>query len=263
MRKFYLILLFLPVICLISCESAYIVTSKNIKHGGANKNINLYAFVGKKISVTEFDPNINNENISTDKYKIDDETGDTLKVLKDHYIMDGAFLCKYEVIKKMFNYLESDTVEFIAYDHYGTPGFAYKDTVALYLSKSKDGSRYFHQKYQYDNVYKNKKGHYYSYPKFNGSESSETIQRMTSFDKTFSNEKYDVSQLNSDAVKKYYPKKFYKIENNFAIPIKGIYLNQLTNYRLSTTFKDLDNARQKREIQTQTNSERITGKSSD
>lgn len=224
---------------LVGCESAYIVTSKNIKHGGANKNINLYAFVGKKISVTEFDPNENQEDVPTGKYEIDEETGDTLKVIKKRYVMDNAFKCKYQVIRKMFNYLETDTVEFIAYNHYGTPGFAERDIVILYLSKSKDGSHYFHQKYQYDNVYINKKGHYYSYPKFSGSESPEKFENMIDFDKTFSDEKYDVSHLDAEAIKMYYPPKFYKIENNFAIPIKGIYLNRLINYRLSTTFKDL------------------------
>lgn len=239
MKKALPYFLILVATILMACESAYIVTSKNIKHGGANKNINLYAFVAKKISITEFDANENNKDVQTGEFEIDEETGDTLKIIKKRYIMDRAFKCKYRVIRKMFNYLESNTVEFIAYDHYGSPGFAEKDTVILYLSKSKDGSHYFHQKYQYDNVYINKKGHYYSFPKFNGSESSDTIEGMTGFDKTFSDEKYDVSNLNTEAIKMYYPSKFYKIENNFAIPIKAIYLNTLTNYRLSTTFKDL------------------------
>ncbi|MCX8531878.1 hypothetical protein [Chryseobacterium luquanense] len=239
MKKILPLFLILVVTVLGGCESAYIITSKNVMHGGANKNINLYAFVGKKISVTEFDPNENQEDVPTGEYEIDEEMGDTLKVVKRSYIMDNAFKCRYKVVKKMFNYLETDTVEFIAYDHYGTPGFAKRDTIILYLSKSKDGSHYFHQKYQYDHVYKNRKGHYYSYPKFHGSESPETIEGMTGFDKNFSYEKYDVSHLNSEAIKMYYPPKFYTIENNFAIPIRAIYLNRLTNYRLSTTFKDL------------------------
>lgn len=239
MKKSLPCFLILVATILVACESAYIVTSKNIKHGGANKNINLYAFVGKKISVTEFDPNENQEDVPTGKYEIDEETGDTFKIVKKSYVMDIAFKCRYKVVRQMFNYLKTDTVEFIAYDHYGTPGFAERDTVILYLSKSKDGSHYFHQKYQYDNVYINKKGHYDSYPKFNGSESPETFGNMTGFDKTFSEEKYDVSNLNSEGIKMYYPSQFYKIENNFAIPIKAIYLNRLINYRLFTTFKDL------------------------
>lgn len=240
MKKLLPCFLIFVAIILVGCESAFIITSKNVKHGGANKNINLYAFVGKKISVTEFDPNENLNKNRTFEYVLDEETGDSMKrYSKQDYIMDFGFKCKYQVIRKMFNYLETDTVEFIAYDHYGTPGFAKNDTVILYISKSKDGNHYFHQKYQFDKPYIYKKRHYYSYPKFNGSESPETLENMTGFDKTFSEEKYDVSQLNPDAIKKYYPLKFYKIENNFAIPVKGIYLYQLINYRLTTTFKDL------------------------
>lgn len=233
------IILISVLIILTGCQTTYLNTAKNIKYGGANKNINLYAFVGKKISVNEFDPNKNQEGVPSRKYETDEETRDTLKIVSKRYIMDRAFKCKYKVVKKMFNSLETDTVEFVAYDHYGTPGFAERDTVILYLSKSVKGRHYFHQKYQYDHVYRNRKGHYYSYPKFNGSESPETFENMIGFDKNFSNEKYDVSHLNSEAIKMYYPSKFYKIENNFAIPVKGIYLDILTNYRLSTTFKDL------------------------
>lgn len=239
MKKLLPFFLILVATIFVACESAYIVTSKNIRYGGANKNINLYAFVGKKISLTEFDPNENQEYVPTGEYEIDEETGDTLNALKRSYVMDRAFKCRYKVVKKMFNYPESDTVEFVAYDHYGTPGFAERDTVIIYLSKSKDEGDYFHQKYQYDHVYTNKKRHYYSYPKFNGSESPETLEKMTGFYKNFNNAKYDVSHLNPEAIKMYYPPKFYKIENNFAIPIRAIYLNTLTNYRLSTTFKDL------------------------
>ncbi|MCI3938952.1 hypothetical protein MQX03_17265 [Chryseobacterium aahli] len=237
--KSFLFLISLSFI-LTACESAYLVTSKSIRHGGANKNINLYAFVGKKISVTEFDPNENQEDFPTGEYEIDEETGDTLKVLKRSYVMDRAFKCKYKVVKKMFNYLETDTVEFVAYDHYGTPGFAERDTVILYLSKSKDGGHYFHQKYQYDNVYKDKKGNYFSYPKFNGNDDSQFgIQNIKGFNINFINERFDISHLSKDGVKIHYPSQFYKVENNFAIPIKGIYLYEQTNYRLKTTFKDL------------------------
>ncbi|MFY1047859.1 hypothetical protein [Chryseobacterium sp. GP-SGM7] len=239
MNRTFIKLLFYLFVCLISCKSAYINTSKKLKDGGANKSINLYAFVGKKISVTEFDPNENKENELTGEYEIDEDTGDTLKIIRKHYIMDRAFKCKYQVLRKMFNYLESDTIEFIAYDHYGTPGFAESDSVILYISKSKDGSHYFHQKYQFDKVYVNKKGQYYSYPKFTENASIKTLENLFGFDKTFNDEKYDVSNLDSNSVKMYYPSEFYKIENNFAIPVKGVYLNPLTNYRLFTTFKDL------------------------
>lgn len=233
---------FLSVVILMiftSCQRAYINTSKNIMYGGANKNINLYAFVGKKISVTEFDPNENKESEFTGEYEIDEETGDTLKISRRHYIMDGAFKCKYQVVRKMFNYLESDTIEFIAYDHYGTPGFAESDTVILYLSKSKDEGHYFHQKYQYDNIFKDKKGNYFSYPKFLGTKYTTYKDSLKGFKAILKNEKFNIKDMSKETVESYYPKEFYKVENDFAYPIKGIYLYELINYRLKTTFKDL------------------------
>lgn len=237
MKIKFLTILSLCCFIITACNPAYINTSKNIMHGGANKSINLYAFVGKKISVIEFDPNDNTDII---EYGIDEDTGDSVKTIRKKYVTDRAFRCKYQVIKKMFNDLENDTVEFTAYDHYGTPGFTENDTVILYLSKSKDGSHYFHQKYQYDNVFKDNNGNYFSYPKFNGNDDSQFgIQNIKGFNINFINERFDISHLSKDFIKTHYPSKFYKVENNFAIPIKGIYLYEQTNYRLKTTFKDL------------------------
>lgn len=236
MKSKSLISFLLFLIILISCKSFNLTTSKNIIHGGANTSINLYAFVGKKISITEFDPNENND---IEEYGIDDETGDSIKIVHKKYIMDRAFRCKYQMIEKMFNHLENDTIEFVAYDHYGTPGFAENDTVILYISRSEDGSHYFHQKYQYDHVFKDKKGNYFSYPKFSGNDDSQYgIKYIKGFDVNF-RQKYDISKFSKDGVKTYYPSQFYKVENNFAIPTKGIYLYQQTNYRLNTTFKNL------------------------
>lgn len=161
--------------------------------------------------MTEFDPNENKESEFTGEYEIDEETGDTLKISRRHYIMDGAFKCKYQVVRKMFNYLESDTVEFIAYDHYGTPGFAESDTVILYLSKSEDGSHYFHQKYQYDNIFKDKKGNYFSYPKFPGTKYTTYKDSLKGFKAILKNEKFNIKDLSKETVESYYPKEFNKM----------------------------------------------------
>lgn len=234
------IILILILAFLISCKPAFTNTSKKISYEGGKEDINLYAFIGKKISVTEFDPNENQEKNQKIEQNIDEETGDTVTVYQKRYIMDNGFRCKYKIIKKLFNYIKTDTIEFLAYDHYGTPGFAQKDTVILYLSKSNEDSHFFHQKYQFDSVFKNKDGNYFSYPKFISSENqADGIGLLKGFPIDFLSEKFDVSYLDIEAREKYYPKEFYKIENNIAVPIKGINLRQLIDYRLQTTFKDL------------------------
>ncbi|WP_298115124.1 hypothetical protein [Flavobacterium sp.] len=122
-----------------------------------DKNINLYTFVGKKISVTEFDPNAEEKGETI----VDKVTGEN-QVRKSH-IMDLGFRCKYSVLKNVFNKLENDTIDFVAYDHYGNPRFSEYKTVLLYISKSTKGNYYFHQKYQFDYLEKTSDGKFYGY----------------------------------------------------------------------------------------------------
>ena len=116
-------------------------------------SVNLFAFVAQKISLDEFDPNANHKQPIS--IEVDSTTGDTI-VRKKSYIMDHAFEAKYKVIQPVFNDLKTDTIVFKAYDHYGRPAFEMYSTVLLYISKSEDGSYYFHQKYQFDPLYKTK-----------------------------------------------------------------------------------------------------------
>ncbi|TCP26918.1 hypothetical protein EV195_102260 [Tenacibaculum skagerrakense] len=137
------------LIFLISCKSSEIGQQSEFKI--ENDSINLYAFIGEKIAVIEFDPNENNTRI-----KIDSITGDTIRRMS--YMMDNGFRNKYKVVRNIFNDLKTDTIEFVAYDHYGRPGFENYENVILYISLNKEKGYFYHQKYQYDVVEKTKKG---------------------------------------------------------------------------------------------------------
>ena len=119
----------------------------------SNDTVNLFAFIGRKISITEFDPK---KKGLKEKIEIDSITGDS--IIRRSYTMDYAFNAKYIILKPVFNNLKADTVDFVVYDHYGRPGFENYETVLLYISKSKEGDFYFHQKYQYDELHKSSKG---------------------------------------------------------------------------------------------------------
>lgn len=108
-----------------------------------DKTINLFAFVGKKISVIEFDPNTE----KVEKLEIDSVTGE--KLGHKSWIMDKGFRCKYLILQKVFNDFEKDTIDFIAYDHYGRPNFEDSEYVMLYISKDIN-EKYYHRKYQFD-----------------------------------------------------------------------------------------------------------------
>lgn len=197
-----------------------------------DESINLYAFIGKKISITQFDHNENNV-----KIKIDSLTGDTITTTR--YIMDKGFKAKYLVLNNIFNQLKSDTVEFFAYDHYGTPEFEKYDTILLYLSKSKEEGHYFHQKYQFDEIFKDKKGKQYTYPKFWGTMYTPYKDSLKGFDVNLKDKKIPVGNLSKESLEIKYPKEFYKIEDSIAYPYKGISLEDVIVFRLKTMFKDL------------------------
>ena len=135
------------LIILISCRSTKVGQESDFKM--EDDSVNLYAFIGEKISVIEFDPNKNNTRI-----KIDSLTGDTIRRVS--YVMDNGFKNKYIVVKNIFNDLKTDTIEFVAYDHYGRPGFENYKNVILYISLNKEKRYYYHQKYQFDPVVKTK-----------------------------------------------------------------------------------------------------------
>jgi len=150
MRKYIFILT--PII-LFGCS-----TPKKLNdYYGENEEVNLFAFVGKKISVLKFDPNA--EQIEQKVY--DSVSGET--IIRKSYIMDAGYRCKYAIIKNVFNNPKIDTIDFVAYDHYGNPEFSKYETVLLYVSKSPKGNYYFHQKYQFDYLENNSEGKFYGY----------------------------------------------------------------------------------------------------
>jgi len=193
---------------------------------------NLYAFIGKKITVNEFDPNENNT-----KIEIDSISGDT--IWRHTYVMDHGFKCKYVVKRNLYNQIENDTIEFKAYDHYGRPDFEDFDEVLLYLSKDEEGN-YFHCKYQYESIFLNSKKRYYSYPKFLGNGYLQIADDLRSFEVEFPlSEKFNISGIGESGIDSYFPNYYYRIEKQYAYPIRGMFLEELIEFRLRTTFKDL------------------------
>ncbi len=151
--KNYLIIILIYV--LFGCSTQKKVVSHN--YFAEDKSVNLFAFVGKKISVIEFDPNAEKE----EKTSIDSISGE--KKIDRSYVLDLGFRCKYLIQKNIFNKLETDTIDFIAYDHYGRPNFEKSEFVLLYISKSQKGNYYVHRKYQFDYLERDSNGLFYGY----------------------------------------------------------------------------------------------------
>lgn len=71
--------------------------------------------------------------------------------------LDNAFLAKYKILTKVYGDYKPDSIEFLVYDHYGLPDFSKYRHVMLFVSKYKS-EYYYHEKYQYNDVYVTKDG---------------------------------------------------------------------------------------------------------
>lgn len=99
----------------------------------------LFVFVGEKIAVTEVPPP-------------PDPPASGRLVIR----LDQQFHARYRVLDRICGAFKGDVIEFDAFDHWGYPRFAMYETVLLYVSRY--GDRYYHQKYQFNDVYKTRSG---------------------------------------------------------------------------------------------------------
>lgn len=134
MKNKILLLIGIAPAILFSCKPtpcADVLIKKDTTFKSERENT-LFAFIGEKIEVKHI------------PYK------------GTEMVMDNEFRAKYKVLQRIYGCYPGDTIEFTAFDHYGWPDFSqYKNTL-LYLSEFE--GKYYHEKYQYDDVYMTKSG---------------------------------------------------------------------------------------------------------
>ncbi|TYA66001.1 hypothetical protein FUA24_24270 [Seonamhaeicola marinus] len=180
------------------------------KHNATQK---IYAFVGKKISMESYDPP------KKDEYRVN-KSGDSVKV---KYIkFDQGFKLKYKVIQNIHNEIKTDTIEFIAFDHYGIPPFSKYEHVLLFMTKEKE--QFVHCKYQYFGLYKTESGRWagiYDKSKY----------RKTRIQPIQIDFLEDVSVTLNDYLKKHryflYPKKYFEHFPDKVVTSYGNYVEDL------------------------------------
>jgi hypothetical protein len=186
----------------------YFVTNSN----GQEAKVNLFVFVGEKISVEAFSP----------------------VVPEGSYLMDNAYKAKYKIIKTVYGQFENDTIEFEVYDHYGFPPFAAYTNVLLYVSKAGDGT-WFHQKYQYSDVYLTTDGRWASSYDRQGyghvyNDHTSIAPESISFKDSVS---YEIGELQSE----WFPAPYYEIKNGRAYVVMGNYVEELFLLRKNGVLK--------------------------
>ncbi len=161
----------------------------------------LYVFIGRKIKV----------DYSERKYYC------------NRISMDSKFDAEYEIIENLYGNFENDTIKFVAYDHYGKPGFSDYDNVILYVAEY--CRELYHVKYQYNNVYKTKDGKWaspyqgYDYEKLDSLNIKKPVKMEFEEDVTFEFGKH------TDTLwfKKRFPEPFYETNGFKAKAVYGNY----------------------------------------
>jgi hypothetical protein len=139
--------------------------------------------------------------------------------------LDNGFLATYKVLQRVYGDYLSDTITFEVYDHYGVPEFTKFKDVLLYVSKA--DSFYYHEKYQFNDVYKTRDGRWagsYTKDYFNLLDSSIKIKPQII---PFENDVYyHVSKSDSERGITY-SQPYFKIEGKRAKVIYGNYVEDL------------------------------------
>jgi hypothetical protein len=140
---------------------------------------------------------------------------------------DAGFKARYRILERIYGVYPKDTIEFNAYDHYGTPPFSKHKTVMLYVSEE-DG-KYYHEKYQYHPLHKTRDGKWASPydPADHAREDTEDYPlRPVKID--FAEEvSFSISGLKKQEIKMTFPYPYYKIAGDKAIALYGNYVPEL------------------------------------
>lgn len=170
----------------------------------------MFVFIGEKIEVKE----------------LDYEKGE----------MDSKFTAKYKIIEKICGNYIGDTIEFTVYDHYGRPAFEKFSTVMLYLSEYE--GEYYHEKYQYNNLYKTKDGRWaspYDWLEFDLDDTLNNPFKPVKID--YLNEvSFSTARLKKQDIRQLYPEPFYKIVDTKAVAIYGNYVPELLEIKKKGVF---------------------------
>ncbi len=182
---------------------------------GQDKKQKLYVFVGEKIEVKEFKP----------------------KVKEGTILMDQAFKAKYKILKNVYGDLKQDSIEFVAYDHYGIPPFSKHKYVLLYIVK--EGENLYHSKYQFSALYKTKEnkwaGIYSKYDYGHSFNKNTSIKpEKINFEPIV---EIDLKESSKETISKWYPKPYFYIKDNKAIAVYGNYINELFQLKKDGVLK--------------------------
>lgn len=199
---------------------------------GQTKKDSLYVFVGEKIEVMKWPLPPVIEHIDTTIVNGDTAISKSLSVS-----MNERFIAKYKVLQQVYGSLKSDTIEFLAFDHYGTPRFSKYKYVMLFVS-NRDGKLY-HEKYQFFDVYKTQTGRWASSYKVvdythDYNENTSVKPEIIDFVQPVL---YTIKGRNKEDIDLMFPSPYFRIVGEEAIAVWGNYVEELFQLKKSGVLK--------------------------
>jgi hypothetical protein len=198
---------------------------------GQVRKDSLYVFVGKKIEVRAVPE-------KREKELVDTTIDGTDTIYSTHRVinMDAKFIAKYKILQLMYGSFKSDTIEFVAYDHFGIPAFSKHENVLLFIF-NRNGHLY-HERYQYFPVYKTKDDRWAGayQPSLYEEDSTTAIRpERIDFKKQVS---FNIKGREQSDIKESFPEPYFKIVSNKAIAIWGNYVEELFELEKQAVLKD-------------------------
>ena len=199
---------------------------------GQTRKDSLIVFIGEKIDV-KYSPEEKKES------PVDTiiEGNDTSYMRHVSISMDSRYIAKYKILQLVHGSYKTDTIEFLAFDHYGEPAFSKYQTVLLFVSNC--NGKLYHEKYQYFKLYKAENGKWASpYPSGDYNHPFKDSITVKPEKITFKDDvSFPVDKLTNEDRKTWYPKPYYEIKKGRAIAIYGNYVDQLFILKQQTILK--------------------------
>jgi hypothetical protein len=150
--------------------------------------------------------------------------------------MDSKFAARYKVLENVYNSLSDTVLNFVAYDHYGWPGFSQYETVLMFVSRY--CGEYIHQKYQYYPLYRTTDGRWaapvmpddITHPDSRLAPKPQKIPFATPVS-------IDVTEMDAERRAQYYPAPYYRMEGDQAVAVYGNYVPELVEKKKQTVLK--------------------------
>ncbi len=135
----------------------------------------------------------------------------------------------------MYGDYQKDTINFVAFDHYGTPAFSNYQYVLLFVSEH--CGKLYHEKYQYFDVYPTTNGRW-ARPgdpyKFDQQVSKKINATSLKFKDSLS---FDLTDEYDHVIKEAYPSPYFSIKDNRAYPLTGAYAEDLFEIKKAGVLK--------------------------